>query len=97
MWTNGERAHLLLGHKNPIQRLAVDPKRRWIASYSTKETAVRLWPIPEGAPFHTLPRDEFLERLRALTNMRAVPDAESSSGYKIEYAEFPGWETVPTW
>jgi hypothetical protein len=47
-------------------------------------------------PFHTLPYEEFLERLRSLTNLRAVPDEESSTGYRIIIGSFPGWE-VPVW
>ena len=48
-------------------------------------------------PFHTIPYEEFLERLRALTNLRVVPDEESSTGYGIDIGPFPGWETVPEW
>ena len=50
-----------------------------------------------GEPFHTLPREEFLDRLRVLTNLRAVKDEESHTGYKIDYAEFTGWKDLPTW
>ncbi len=53
--------------------------------------------MPEGAPFHTLPHEELLDRLRALTNLRAIPDDEVQGGYRIEHAAFPGWETAPTW
>jgi WD40 repeat protein len=96
-YADGKRAHLMLGHKSRAHRVAVDPKGRWIATATLKEHAIRLWPIPEGEPFHTLPHEELLERLRALTNIRVVKDEESQSGYRIDYAEFPGWETVPTW
>jgi WD40 repeat protein len=93
----GENHHLLLGHKNPVKALAMDPKGRWVASGALKDSEIRLWPIPEGVPFHTLDHDEFLDKLRALTNMRAVPDTTSDTGYRIDYSEFPGWEKVPTW
>ena len=53
--------------------------------------------MPEGRPFHTLPYGELLERLRALTNLRAVPDEQTQGGYRVEAGPFPGWETVPTW
>jgi WD40 repeat protein len=89
--------HLMLGHKTPVASVLVDPKRRWVASISRSENEVRFWPIPEGVPFHALPRDELLARLRALTNVRVVPDAGSSSGYRLDIAEFPGWEVLPTW
>jgi hypothetical protein len=53
--------------------------------------------MPEGTPFHTLPYDELLERLRTLTNVRVVEDESSSTGYTIEIGPFPGWEKVPEW
>ncbi len=49
------------------------------------------------APFHSLPHQELLERLRALTNLRAVEDEDSSIGFTLDAAPFPGWETLPTW
>ena len=58
---------------------------------------VRLWPMPEGRPFHTLPYEELLDRLRALTNLRLRSDEESFAGYALDVDPFPGWETVPTW
>jgi len=46
-------------------------------------------------------RNRIADRLRQVgrrpTNLRAVADPESPGGYRIEAAEFPGWETVPTW
>ncbi len=92
----GGPPHLLLGHRDQVWGLAISPDGRWIAS-SSDDTTVRLWPMPEGTPFHTLPRDELLERLRALTNVRAVEDEESSTGYTLDLAPFPGWEEVPAW
>jgi len=53
--------------------------------------------MPEGRPLHDLPHDEFLARLRSLTNYRVVPDETSPTGYRIEIEPFPGWENVPTW
>jgi len=32
-----------------------------------------------------------------LTNLRVVPDEESSTGFRLHHAPFPGWETLPTW
>jgi hypothetical protein len=51
----------------------------------------------EGPPFYTLPYAELLDRLRSLTNYRAVPDEESSAGYRIEFDRLPAWEELPTW
>ncbi len=48
-------------------------------------------------PFHTLPYEELLDRLRALTNVRVVEDEQSGSGYSLDVSAFRGWETVPTW
>ena len=53
--------------------------------------------MPQGKPFHTLPYEEFLDRLRTLTNLRVVPDEENPSEYRYDYEPFPGWETLPTW
>jgi hypothetical protein len=48
--------------------------------------------MPKGRPFHTQSRDEFLTRLRSLTNARVVPDKQSSSGYRIQHELFAGWK-----
>jgi hypothetical protein len=53
--------------------------------------------MPEGRPFHTLPREELILRLHALTNLRVVPDETASTGYRVDTAPFPGWQTRPTW
>ena len=51
----------------------------------------------DSQPFHTLAYEELLARLRAITNLRAVPDRQSTSGYRLEACPFPGWKTAPTW
>jgi hypothetical protein len=53
--------------------------------------------MPGGTPFHTLPYEEILKRLRALTNLRVVPDGSSDTRYRVEVGPFPGWKDVPTW
>jgi WD40 repeat protein len=92
---SGETPHILFGHSNDIVSVAVHPEGRWIASAEGSEPTVRLWPMPEGPPLQTLPYEEFMERLRAFTNLRAVPDERSATGYSVELGPFPGWETAP--
>ena len=95
---SGEEPHLLLGHQGAVHWLKVSPKGDWIASGGGDHT-VRLWPMPDidKPPFHTLPYDELLSRLKKLTNLRAVTDEESPTGYRISIDPFPGWEKVPEW
>ncbi len=92
----GEEPHLLFGHKGFVGGGAVHPDGAWIASAGIDGT-VRLWPMPRGQPFHTLPHDEFIERLRSLTNYRVVADPETATGYRIEYGPFSGWAETPAW
>ena len=92
----GEEPHLLYGHEGEVNGVAVSPDGRWIASGGVDGT-IHLWPMPEGPPFHTLPYEEILERLRSVTNLRVVEDEDSATGYDIEVGPFPGWETLPKW
>ena len=95
---SGEASHLLLGHEGPVEWVTVSPDSLWIAS-SGADSTIHLWPMPDltKRPLHTLPRDELIAKLQSLTNLRAVEDPESPSGWKIEVGPFPGWETVPEW
>ena len=94
----GEEPHLLFGHRPGLQvsSVAISPDGRHVASASQDGT-IRIWPMPEGQPFHTLPHEELLERLRALTNLRVVADADAETGYELSVGPFPGWRTAPTW
>jgi len=94
----GEEPHLLFGHTRPVMSVAVSPDGRWIASGSDDGT-IRLWPMPDLSkpPLHTLPHDELVAKLRSLTNLRAVRDPASDTGWKIEVGPFPGWAVVPVW
>jgi WD40 repeat protein len=96
--TDGGQPHLLLGHEGFVWRTLISPDHRWIASSGDDET-LRLWPMPDLSkpPLHTLPHDELIAKLKTLTNLRAVRDEASSTGWKIEVGPFPGWETVPSW
>jgi serine/threonine protein kinase/WD40 repeat protein len=90
----GEEPHLLLGHEGPIGGVDVDRSGHWIAS-SSEDRTVRLWPMPEGPPFHALPHADLLDRLRLLTNYRLVADAAAPGGYRITFEPFMGWNSQP--
>lgn len=94
---DGREPHLLLGHSGPVNRVAVSPDGRWIASASGQE--IRLWPVPDLAerPFHTLPRAELIAKLQSLTNLRVVRDDAAATGWALEVGKFPGWKDVPSW
>ena len=95
--TTGGPPHVLLGHSGAVNRVAVSPDGRWIASAAAAE--IRLWPTPDLAtrPFHELPYEALLAKLRSLTNLRVVPDATAATGYTLQIGPFPGWRDVPTW
>ena len=92
----GGAPHLLVsseGFGSPV----VSPDGQWIAA--THGNTIRLWPMPDMSqpPLHTLRLDKLLAKLRALTNLRVVPDPESDIGWGWDLDPFPGWEEVPTW
>jgi WD40 repeat protein len=93
---NDEEPHLLYGHDLEVMSVAVSPDGQWIASGSQDGT-IRLWPMPEGPPFHTLPYEEILARLRSFTNLRVVHDEGAETGYRVEPGPFPGWAALPEW
>jgi WD40 repeat protein len=96
----GSEPHLLLGHEGVANLTAVSPDGKWVASYFAEGT-VRLWPIPDlgKPPLHTLPYQELMAKLKALTNLRVVPDEESHTGYTREpdFTAYRGWAEVPEW
>jgi hypothetical protein len=93
----GEEPHLLLGHRGAVAAVALSPDGKWLASASGTE--IILWPVPDLSkpPLHALPHEELLAKLRSLTNLRAVRDASSSTGWRLELGPFPGWQRVPEW
>jgi WD40 repeat protein len=95
---SGEEPRLLFGHSGQVTSVAVSPDGRWIASGGDDGT-IRLWPMPDLSkpPLHTLPHDELLAKLKSLTNLRAVRDPGSDTGWRIEVGPFPGWATAPVW
>jgi WD40 repeat protein len=95
---SGGEPHLLVGHEGAIEAVAISPDLRWVASVGTDGT-LRLWPMPEldKPPLHTLPHDDLIAKLHTLTNLRAVRDETSATGWTIEVGPFPGWKNVPEW
>jgi len=93
----GEEPHLLLDGSSAVYAVALSRDGRFVASAS--EDGARLWPMPDltKPPLHTLPHDELIARLHALTNLEVVVDPASPTGYSTEIGPFPGWENVPTW
>ena len=95
--SDGRAPHLLCCHAGRVDALAVSPDGRWVASGAGSE--IRLWPMPDVTkpPLHTLPYQELMAKLRAMTNLVVVADEASSTGYKLDIGPFPGWKDVPTW
>jgi len=91
----GEEPHLLLGHSDLVTAVALSPDGRWIASASGDE--IFLWPMPDlkKPPLHTLPHNELIAKLGSLTNLRAVRDDRSSTGWTIEFGPSRAGATSP--
>jgi WD40 repeat protein len=95
---SGEEPHLLLGgHTGVVWSVAISPDGRWIASVG--DEAIQLWPTPDVTkpPLHTLPHEELMAKLDALTNLRVVHDPTAATGWKLDVGPFPGWKDVPHW
>jgi WD40 repeat protein len=96
---NDRRFHLLLGPESGPVTPLVSPDGRWIVTVGDRDLLI--WPMPDLSrpPLHTLPHDEFVARIEALTNLRTVPDDESPSGYSVkpDYAAYHGWAQAPEW
>ena len=100
-WSSSERIpHLLLGHEGLVYEPRISPDGKWIATRGADET-VRLWPTPDFSrpPIHTLPHNELMVKLKALTNLRVVPYEASYTGLRVEpdFTAYRGWAEVPEW
>jgi WD40 repeat protein len=91
-----EQSHYLPGTGAAIWSLRMGPKAYWLAALSSNGH-LRYWPIPRGRPLEARPLDEFLDILRAQTNLRVVTDLEAPEGYQEVTHDFPGWDTAPAW
>jgi WD40 repeat protein len=94
---DGREPHLLVAHAGPVNRVAISPDGRWIASASGRE--IRMWPMPDltKPPLHRQPREELIAKLLSLTNLRVVQDPASATGWTVQVGPFPGWKQAPTW
>jgi WD40 repeat protein len=93
---SGERRYVIPGQGGP-SGLAISRDGKWLLSTTT--LGITRYPMPDLSrpPMHTLPLDELLARLHEMTNLHAVEDPASSTGYKLEAGPFPGWRKVPRW
>jgi WD40 repeat protein/predicted Ser/Thr protein kinase len=81
----------------PILTSFVDAESDRIITFHA-DGSIRGWPIPTGRPLFSLPRDEFLEVMRAQTNVGAVPHPDRPGAYRIEVVRpWEGWKTLPSW
>ena len=93
---DSDEPYMLPGHDGPVTALWISPESDEIRTAGTDGT-VRIWDVPDGPRTHSLPHAEFLDILRAQTNMRVVTDIDADEGYRIVYDRFPGWEKAPVW
>ena len=95
---SGEEPHVLRVGGGEMTSARISPDGSWIAAQhkgDASKSAVCLLRRPGGPPLHTIPHEELLSRLRALTNLRVVPDKTSQTGYRFDKLPFAGWKEIP--
>lgn len=91
-----DQSHFLPGPGTRVVSLWVDPGGRWLGAV-TGAGEVWWWPVPRGRALIDRPHREFLELLRAQTNLRVVVEADAPEGIRNEVTAFPGWQHAPRW
>ena len=87
------------GLRAGIEVLAHDSLEGRAPGTAGEDKTIRVWQMPnlDQKPLHALPHEELIAKLQSLTNLHAVRDPASSTGWSIEIGPFPGWEEVPEW
>ena len=84
----GEEPHLLLGHEGHVKTVAISADGEWI--FSVAGPQIRRWPMPDLSrpPLHSMPKEDLLDYLHSLTNLRVVEAPDTDEGWKLEIGPF---------
>ena len=79
-----------LGQQGSVHSIAFSPDGRWLAT-AGEAFAIHLWPVPDMSkvPLHRRPLDELLAVLHSHTNLRALPDPSSGTGFTLAPGPYP--------
>ncbi len=91
-----ETHHVLPKLPGSVADLWIDPTSKWILA-TTSAGELSYWPVPRGRPLIDRPLDEFLEILKAQTNIRVKVDLANAGRFDWSWNEFSGWESLPSW
>ena len=98
MATAGGYPSLVTSFDDPVGFVTWSPDGQWLAA-SGESFTIHVWPVPDVSKplLHRRSHDDLLALLRTHTNLVALPDPASSSGYKLEAGPFGGWAMLPEW